>query len=531
MQSDTSSGGTAMMSSSDMIVAGGSATSGFTVQSKKKATRYCSVVGCHRNKGKHGDILKFFSFPTRDKVQRDLWIKALQRDDVDGKPWQPTKDSLVCGDHFVSGKFSYSKLDPDYCPSIFPTCHKKPKSQSDLARFNRSKSRQRVKEQRESEAVPMELDCLDQTTLEIGCQTLESEFPEPWIRPSDSLVFSCEWEGGNNSVATQVSTTNVTMTSSVATETFHVPTISTETMVDDDLPQPPKEPLSIQDFSDQMFKSFTGVSKNLFNCLSFLLGDKVTRSKRLSKEHKMLIFFIKIKLSLTFTIISGLFGISKHSTSRFFSEVLDALYNFSSEHLVFLDRETINARMPASFRALFPRTRSIIDCSEIEIETPKLLRQRVLCFSNYKQRFTAKFLVSIAPSGEFTFVSKCFGGRATDTEITTNCGFLDLLEKGDLVLADKGFPSIETNLNNNGVILVTPPKKRSNWQFTQQENKAGYECASVRIHVERAIQRLKTFEVLNFVPQHMVKHLDRILIVVSFLCNCQTDLIQKNNDK
>ena len=105
----------------------------------------------------------------------------------------------------------------------------------------------------------------------------------------------------------------------------------------------PSKTISIQDFGDKMFKSFTGVPKNFFNCLAFLLQDLVHPSKKLSREHKLLIFFLKIKLSLTYTIISGLFDITQHSTSKFFKEVLGALYQISKDHLPRLDRETINS--------------------------------------------------------------------------------------------------------------------------------------------------------------------------------------------
>ena len=36
-------------------------------------------------------------------------------------------------------------------------------------------------------------------------------------------------------------------------------------------------------------------------------------------------------------------------------------------------------------------------------------------------------------------------------------GFIDLVERGDVILADKGFPSIESDVNEAGGILVMPP--------------------------------------------------------------------------
>ena len=70
-----------------------------------------------------------------------------------------------------------------------------------------------------------------------------------------------------------------------------------------------------------------------------------------------------------------------------------------------------------------------------------------------------------------------------------------------------------------------PPFRREGRQFNQQENLEGYKVASVRIHVERAIARLKHFGILNFVEHYLYKYVDDILLVIAFLCNCGKDLI------
>ena len=49
----------------------------------------------------------FYKFPgvTAYPEQYDLWLKAIDRVKEDGSPWVPQpKRSLVCSDHFVSGK-------------------------------------------------------------------------------------------------------------------------------------------------------------------------------------------------------------------------------------------------------------------------------------------------------------------------------------------------------------------------------------------------------------------------------------------
>ncbi len=80
-------------------------------------------------------------------------------------------------------------------------------------------------------------------------------------------------------------------------------------------------------------------------------------------------------------------------------------------------------------------------------------------------------------------------------------------------------------------ILVMPPFKRGDRQFSVKENKDGYMCASVRIHVERCIRRLKVFQSLKFIPMKMMPHFNKILIVVAFLTNCQNDLIKSGEEE
>ena len=94
--------------------------------------------------------------------------------------------------------------------------------------------------------------------------------------------------------------------------------------------------------------------------------------------------------------------------------------------------------MPPIFKDRYPHTCCIIDWSEIFIERPYQVRAQT--YSNYKKTHnTVKFLIGITPCGAISFLSKCWGGRATDKCITMNSGFLKLLDFGDVVLADWGF--------------------------------------------------------------------------------------------
>ena len=111
--------------------------------------------------------------------------------------------------------------------------------------------------------------------------------------------------------------------------------------------------------------------------------------------------------------------------------------------------------MPQIFKETYPLTRCIIDCSEIFIERPFAYEARGKTYSNYKKHNTAKFLIAISPSGSISFVSTVWGGRVLEKVITQWSGFLDLIEPGDTILADRGF-TISEDLRLYGAKLEIP---------------------------------------------------------------------------
>ncbi len=62
-----------------------------------------------------------------------------------------------------------------------------------------------------------------------------------------------------------------------------------------------------------------------------------------------------------------------------------------------------------------------------------------MTFSSYKNHITFKALVGISPGGIVTFVSKLFPGSLSDKKLVVKSGLIDLLERGDSIMADRGF--------------------------------------------------------------------------------------------
>ena len=115
-----------------------------------------------------------------------------------------------------------------------------------------------------------------------------------------------------------------------------------------------------------------------------------------------------------------------------------------------------------------------------------------MTFSNYKNGNTFKALIGITPDGAVTFVSSLYPSSISDKELTMQSGLLDLLENGDSVMADIGF-EIEEELNLSGVHLNLPLLLSGKKQFSEKQLVVTCRIASLRIHVERAMKRMKIF--------------------------------------
>lgn len=125
--------------------------------------------------------------------------------------------------------------------------------------------------------------------------------------------------------------------------------------------------------------------------------------------------------------------------------------------------------MPVAFVDSFVcKVRVIIDCFEIFIDRPSSYLTRAETWSNYKHHNTVKFLLGISPQGAVIFLSQAYGGRASDKVITEESGVLDLLDYGDIVLADRGF-LIAESVGMRHASLVLPAFTKGKTQLSSYQ--------------------------------------------------------------
>ena len=173
--------------------------------------------------------------------------------------------------------------------------------------------------------------------------------------------------------------------------------------------------------------------------------------------------------------------------------------------------QQVRRHLPKSF-AQFPRTRVLMDCTEMKIQKPTRPFIQKVTWRNYKRSKTFRLLVGISPTGAFTFVSKLWSGGVSDRNITIKSGLTDTLRPNDDRMADRGF-NIRDLITNKRATLNIPPFSKGEQLSTKACTKTR-RIAAVRTHVERAIQRMKGFKILQGVlPMSLASVADQTLIV------------------
>ena len=96
---------------------------------------------------------------------------------------------------------------------------------------------------------------------------------------------------------------------------------------------------------------------------------------------------------------------------------------------------------------------------------------------------------------------------------------------GDLVLADRGFTIKDVMIQRQATIDI-PPSSSGVDQMSRADVKKTKHIASKRIHVERAIGRLKYFKILKHVlPVNLLPLIDDIVRVCACLTNLRPALV------
>lgn len=270
-------------------------------------------------------------------------------------------------------------------------------------------------------------------------------------------------------------------------------------------------------------RSYIGVPNSCYYLIDLI-------EKKLNiPTHHIIMCLKKIKLNSSFRELSDDFSISPTYASKIFQKNIPLIASLMRPFLVVLDKDSIRKNLPMAFRHKYYNVSCIIDCLEIEIQKPSKALNQALSWSEYKKANTIKYLVSCTPNGLVNYISPGYGGRITDTCLVESCDFIKCLQPGMCVMADRGFKHVEQYLRKQGVHLVRPPSVATGTKLSKHEARETKQIASLRIHVERVIRRLREFCMLKphaCVNVNLVKVLDDVIAIACGLINLQDSLIK-----
>ena len=176
--------------------------------------------------------------------------------------------------------------------------------------------------------------------------------------------------------------------------------------------------------SDHLIQFYTGfVSHQVLMHFFVFMGPAVNRltywgekqrkttkrnKKALDPLNQLFLTLVKLRLNLRVIDLAIRFGISKSLVSKYFITWVCFLYSHLKEINWTPLVEQVAATLPTAFRDKYPTTFSILDASELFVETPSDLFLQSSSWSNYKHHNTAKFLIGCTPNGAVSFVSELY---------------------------------------------------------------------------------------------------------------------------
>ena len=298
---------------------------------------------------------------------------------------------------------------------------------------------------------------------------------------------------------------------------------------------------------DKLMNFYTGLTYKQFQKLWNFLGDARNNLSRISNPRKfekspsksrgpkrklspideLFLTLVRIRLGLLHSDLGYRFGIAISTVNDIVTTWIQFLYmQFNRlRSVMFPPRQKLHKHIPKAFRK-YKNVRVILDATEFFTQAPRNYEQQGNMYSSYKNHCTCKVLIGITPAGAISFVSDVHEGSISDKDILKRSKILDLLNPGDLVMVDRGF-NVRDLLLQKGADIVIPPFLGDRSSLTPREEAQTRVIAKLRIHVERAIERMKKFKILKkIVPLNTLSTFSQTVFIVACLVNFQKPIIR-----
>ena len=481
--------------------------------------------------------ISFHSFPDVKSAKGKQWVKLIRRDP--GSDFDINKNTRICSDHFASTDFlslegKRRRLKLTAIPSHFP--------------WTKNNKRMSMTSQKASEILTTDdalkrSTCLDSiktgsitgkrpfcVTPEIMEKPDEPELEQELIMEEQELIME---EQDEQKSVTSLQNEVVQLKSQLAEAEMK---LSQSLLRLENIRHEKHLMKFYTGFSDyevlmvfyeEILESDASVMRQWSGQRSECgYGDvKAGPPCKLPLKEQLFLTLVRLRTGFPELDIANRFGISQSTVSRVTNTWINLMYhNFKS-----IDRfppwHIVKKYMPESFKKEYPNTRIIIDATEFPVERPSSLLVQACTFSSYKNKNTVKVLIGVTPSGAISFVSEAYEGSVSDRKLVEVSGLLDKLEPGDEVMADKGF-TIHDLLIPRGIRLNIPPFLQKNMQMAANDVFLTKKIARLRVHVERAIGRVKEYKILqDTLPASMWDSISNVIYVCCMLSNFGPPLV------
>jgi hypothetical protein len=214
--------------------------------------------------------------------------------------------------------------------------------------------------------------------------------------------------------------------------------------------------------------------------------------RKLSPAQEVLLVLVYLRHNVAHEVVAQLFGVSADTSENLFHEIVPCLRELFPANRVEAER-----RFRRGVPSLQVETidRLLIDSFETAIPRPSLNERQKRVYSGKKKRHTLKTQVVTDATGEVLDVDGGHRGPVADKK----------LYEASAVATQYPQATKQADLAYLGTAGVqTPQRTPRGGELTAAQREANRQLASVRVHVEHGIRRVKGFRIVRENYRHAI---------------------------
>ena len=235
--------------------------------------------------------------------------------------------------------------------------------------------------------------------------------------------------------------------------------------------------------------------------------------RKLAAAQEVLLVLIYLRHNVAHEVVAQLFGTSADTSENLFHEIVPLLRELFPANRIEAEKRFCREAPTLQVEQI---DRVLIDSFETAIPRSSLNERQKRLYSGKKKRHTLKTQVVCDARGEILDVDGGHRGPAADKKI---------YEASDVA---KQFPQAvkQADLGYLGTTGVqTPHRKPRGGDLTDAQREENRQLASVRVHVEHGIRRLKGFKIVRENYRHAIGLFPMVVSAVAGLVHLNRILL------